>query len=172
MPDVPSTPVRSSVVVAAPVEEAFTVFTQDMASWWPPDHHLLQAELASMEFEPRVGGSIVDRGVDGSTCRWARVLAYDPPHRVVFSWDITLSWQVESDPARTSEVEVTFVADGAGGTRVELEHRHIERHGDGWEQMHGAVGSPDGWESGLRCFADRIAAGSGPVPSSIGDQQG
>jgi uncharacterized protein YndB with AHSA1/START domain len=161
MPEVLSTPVRSSVVVAAPVDEAFSVFTDDMASWWPPDHHILQSELASMEFEPRVGGAIVDHGVDGSSCRWARVLAYDPPHRVVFSWDITLAWQVETDPARTSEVEVTFTPAGDGRTLVELEHRHIERHGDGWEQMHGAVGSPNGWDVGMRRFADRIASGGG-----------
>jgi len=157
MPDVQSTPVRSSVTVDAPVDRAFAVFTDDIAGWWPPDHHILQTELASMEFEPRVGGSIIDRGVDGSECRWARVLAYDPPRRVVFSWDISLAWQVESDPGRTSEVEVTFTADGERRTRVELEHRHIERHGDGWEQMHGAVASPNGWDVGMQRYADRIA---------------
>ena len=160
MPEVHSTPVRSSVVVDTPVDRAFAVFTDDMAGWWPPDHHILQAELDTMVFEPWVGGSIIDRGVDGSECRWARVLAYDPPHRVVFSWDITLAWQVETDPARTSEVEVTFTAVDGGSTRVELEHRHIERHGDGWQQMHGAVGSPEGWEIGLRRFAARVASGT------------
>jgi uncharacterized protein YndB with AHSA1/START domain len=154
-----STPVRSSIVVDAPVDRAFTVFTEDIASWWPPDHHILQAELAAMVFEPRVGGSIFDIGVDGSECRWARVLAYEPPHRVVFSWDISLAWQVETDPDRTSEVEVRFTADGEGRTVVELEHRDIERHGEGWEQMHGAVGSPDGWDVGLHRFADRLASG-------------
>ena len=157
MPDVQSTPVRSSIIVDATVDRAFAVFTDDIAGWWPPAHHILQAQLASMEFEPRVGGSIIDRGVDGSECRWARVLAYDPPRRVVFSWDISLAWQVESDPGRTSEVEVTFTAEGERRTRVELEHRHIERHGDGWEQMHGAVASPDGWDVGMQRYADRIA---------------
>jgi len=160
MPDIQTPPVRASIIVDAAVDRAFAVFTDDIAGWWPPDHHILQAELASMEFEPRVGGSIIDRGVDGSECRWARVLAYDPPHRVVFTWDISLAWQVESDPGRTSEIEVTFSADGEGRTRVELEHRHIERHGDGWEQMHGAVGSPDGWAVGMQRYADRIASRS------------
>ena len=74
-----ATSVRTSLVVAAPIERAFTVFTEGMATWWPPEHHILQTELAEMVFEPRVGGNIYDRGVDGSECRWARVLAYEPP---------------------------------------------------------------------------------------------
>ena len=135
------TSVRSSVVVDAPIERAFSVFTEDMANWWPPEHHILQAKLADIVFEPRQGGNIYDRGEDGSECRWARVLAYDPPRRVVFSWDISLQWQIEEDPARP------------GRTRVELEHRAIERHGDGWEQMRDAVGSAEGWDNGLRAFA-------------------
>ena len=106
-----------------------------MANWWPPEHHILQAKLADIVFEPRQGGNIYDRGEDGSECRWARVLAYDPPRRVVFSWDISLQWELEPDPAKTSEVEVRFISEAPGRTRVELEHRAIERHGDGWEQI-------------------------------------
>jgi uncharacterized protein YndB with AHSA1/START domain len=150
------TSVRTSIVVDAPVERAFSVFTDDIASWWAPEHHLLSAELASMVFEPREGGHVYDLATDGSECRWARVLAYEPPHRVVFSWDINLQWQLEVDPARTSEVEVRFVPDGEGRTRVELEHRNIDRHGDGWGSMRDAVGSPDGWPMGLRRFAERL----------------
>jgi uncharacterized protein YndB with AHSA1/START domain len=150
------TSVQSSIVVDAPIERAFSVFTEDIGSWWPPEHHILQAELADMVFERRQGGHIYHRGVDGSECRWGRVLAYEPPTRVVFSWDISLQWQLESDPQRTSEVEVRFVADGPSRTRVELEHRHIDRHGEGWEQMLHAVGSPEGWGVGLRRFAERV----------------
>ena len=106
------TSVTASIVVDANVERAFTVFTQDIGSWWPPGHHLLEAELAEMVFEPRAGGHIVDRGVDGTECRWARVLAYDPPHRVVISWDISPQWQIETDPDRSSEVD--FAARAAG----------------------------------------------------------
>ncbi len=154
-------PVRSSVVVDAPIDRAFTVFTQDIGSWWPPEHHLIEAELGDMVFEPREGGDVYDRGVDGSECRWARVLAYEPPHRVVISWDINLQWQIESDPRKTSEVEVRFVAETPVAetpeqTRVELEHRNLRRHGEGWEQMHGAVSSPEGWGLGLQAFATRI----------------
>jgi uncharacterized protein YndB with AHSA1/START domain len=134
------------------------VFTNDIGSWWTPEHHILQAELAEMVFEPRVGGHVIDRGVDGSECRWARVLAYEPPTRVVISWDINLQWQLESNPARASEVEVRFVPEGPTRTRVELEHRHLDRHGDGWEQMRDAVGAPDGWGDGLARLAKRLAA--------------
>jgi uncharacterized protein YndB with AHSA1/START domain len=153
------TSVRTSVIVEATIERAFSVFTDEMASWWPPEHHILEADLAQMVFEPRAGGHIYDRGIDGSECRWARVLAYEPPNRVVFSWDINLQWKLETDPEKASEVEVRFVAEGADRTRVELEHRKLERHGEGWEQMRDAVGSPGGWNSGMQKFADAVRAG-------------
>ncbi len=152
------TAVRTSVVVEAPIDRAFSVFTTDMGSWWPPDHHILQAELAEMVFEPRVGGHIYDRGTDGSESRWARVLAYEPPHRVVFSWDISLQWQIETDPDRTSEVEVRFSEESPGRTLVELEHRNIDRHGDGWQGMRDGVAGADGWGKGLKAFAERLAS--------------
>lgn len=154
----PATTVRSSIVVDVPIDRAFTTFTRDIATWWPPEHHILPGELAEMEFEPRVGGNIVDRAVDGSECRWSRVLAYEPPHRVVFSWDIGLDWQIETDPRRTSEVEITFVAESDTRTRVDLVHRHLDRHGDGWEGMAAAVGSPNGWDLGLTRLADVVSA--------------
>ena len=144
--------VRTSITVEAPIERAFKLFTEGMGTWWPPEHHILEGELAEMVFEPYVGGHVIDRAVDGSECKWARVLAYDPPARVVFSWDINLQWQLEGDPEKTSEVEVRFAADGPDRTHVELEHRNIERHGEGWEQMRAAVGSPNGWN--LQRFAD------------------
>jgi uncharacterized protein YndB with AHSA1/START domain len=150
------TAVRTSIVVEAPVERAFDVFTQQMPSWWHPDHHILESELAEMVFEPRVGGSIYDRGVDGSECRWARVLAYEPPRRVVFSWDIDLGWKIETDPDETSEVEVRFTPDGPDRTRVELEHRNLDRHGAGWERMRDAVGASGGWGAGLQRFASAV----------------
>ena len=152
------TSIRTDVVAQVPIERAFSIFTEGIGSWWNPDHHILEGELAEMVFEPRVGGYLIDRGVDGSECRWARVLAYEPPHRVAFSWDINTRWQLETDPSRTSEVEVRFIAEAPDRTRVELEHRHLDRHGDGWEQMRDAVGSPEGWPEGLRGFAARVAA--------------
>ena len=152
------TSVQTSIVVDAPMERAFSVFTDGMSSWWPRDHHLLRVEVAETVFEPRQGGRVFDRGVDGSECQWARVLAYEPPTRVVFSWDINLQWQLESDPQRTSEVEVRFLSEGPNRTRVELEHRNLDRHGTGWEQMRDAVSSPDGWGLGLRSLAALLAS--------------
>jgi uncharacterized protein YndB with AHSA1/START domain len=153
-----NTSVRAATVVAAPIDEAFQVFTADIGSWWPPTHHVLEGELAEMVFEPGVGGHVYDRATDGTECRWARVLAYDPPNRVVFSWDVSPKWRVETDPDKTSEVEVRFIAEAADRTRVELEHRNIERHGEGWEAMRDAVGSPDGWAVGLDAFTARLTA--------------
>jgi uncharacterized protein YndB with AHSA1/START domain len=150
-------PVRTSIVVDAPVERAFSVFTDDMGSWWPPEHHILEGELEEIVLEPHIGGRIYDRATDGTTCAWARVLAYDPPNRIVFSWDIGLDWQIETDPDKTSEVAVTFTAETPARTRVELTHSGIERHGEGWERMRDAVASPDGWGVGMRRFAQRLA---------------
>jgi uncharacterized protein YndB with AHSA1/START domain len=154
--DAPATSVQKSIVVNAPVERAFTIFTDEMGSWWPPDMHILDAPLATMVFEPRAGGRIYDVGTDGSECQWSRVLAYEPPARVVISWDISLQWQIETNPERTSEVEIRFTAEDANRTRVDLEHRHLDRHGDGWESMRTAVGSPNGWNKGLTAFAETI----------------
>jgi uncharacterized protein YndB with AHSA1/START domain len=147
--------VTTSTVVEAPIDHAFEVFTVGMGTWWPADHHILEGELKEMVFEPHVGGHIRDIATDGRESRWSRVLAYEPPTRVVFSWDINLQWQIETDPARCSEVEVRFTPDGDARTLVELEHRHIDRHGEGWERMRDAVGSPGGWDLG------RFAAAAG-----------
>jgi uncharacterized protein YndB with AHSA1/START domain len=148
--------VRTSVVVEAPVERAFAVFTEDFGSFKPPEHNLLGVEIAETVFEPRAGGSLYDRGVDGSECRWARVLVYEPPHKVVFSWDINPQWQIETDLERTSEVEVRFVADGPERTRVDLEHRNLDRHGEGWEPERDAVDGEGGWPLYLQRFADLL----------------
>jgi uncharacterized protein YndB with AHSA1/START domain len=144
------TSVGASVVVAAPIERAFSIFTDDFGRFKPREHNMLQVEIAETVFEPRVGGHLYDRGVDGSECRWARVLAYEPPHRVLFSWDISPHWQLESDLARTSEVEVRFVAEAPDRTRVELEHRNLERHGEGWESLREGVAGDQGWPLYLR----------------------
>ena len=111
-----------------------------------------------MVFEPRVGGNIYDRGVDGSESRWACVLAYEPSIRLVFSWDIDDRWQIETDFEKTSEFEVRFTPETPDRTRVELEHCHLERRGDGWENHRDAVGSPNGWQGGLQAFANCLAA--------------
>jgi uncharacterized protein YndB with AHSA1/START domain len=149
----PDTFIRRVITVDAPIERAFSYFTDRFGDFKPREHNLLAVPIAETVFEARVGGFIIDRGEDGSECPWARILAYDPPHRVVFSWDIGPTWQLEADPANASEVEVTFTADGAS-TRVELEHRHLDRHGPGWELLRDGVGNDQGWP----LYLDRYTA--------------
>jgi uncharacterized protein YndB with AHSA1/START domain len=151
--------VRKQIVVEAPVERAFTVFTERFGDFKPPEHNMLESPIAETVFEPRVGGHIYDRGVDGSECHWARVLAYEPPDRVVFSWDISPQWQIETEPDNVSEVEVRFVAEGPERTRVELEHRNIDRHGPGWEAITYGVQGDAGWPLYLSRYAALIAEG-------------
>jgi uncharacterized protein YndB with AHSA1/START domain len=154
-----ATTVRHHVVVDAPINLAFAVFTERFGDFKPPEHNLLGAPIAETVFEPRVGGNIVDRAADGTECRWARILAYDPPNRVVFSWDISPQWSIVTDPGMTSEVEVRFNAEAPQRTRVELEHRHIERHGPGWEAVAGGVDSDQGWPLYLARYAALFADG-------------
>jgi uncharacterized protein YndB with AHSA1/START domain len=153
MTDTADLVVRRQIVVQAPIERAFDVFTERFGDFKPPEHNLLGAAIAETVFEPKVGGHIYDRGVDGSECHWARVLAYEPPNRVVFSWDISPQWQIETDPDNTSEVEVTFIAEAAQRTRVELVHRNLERHGPGWESVRDGVAHDEGWPLYLTRYA-------------------
>jgi uncharacterized protein YndB with AHSA1/START domain len=143
-------------VVEAPIERAFSVFTDDFGSFKPPEHNMLGVVIAETVFEPREGGHIYDRGVDGSECRWARVLAYEPPDRVVFSWDISPQWQIEAEPGKTSEVEVRFIAETPDRTRLELEHRNLDRHGEGWHGVREGVDSEGGWPLYLRRFSEVV----------------
>ena len=152
------TSVRTAMVVEAPIERAFSVFTEGIGSWFPSEYNLLDVEIAERVFEPRVGGHVYDRGTDGSECHWARVLAYEPPNRVVISWDISPQWQIQTDPEKTSEIDVRFIPEGPERTRVELEHRNLDRHGEGWEQIRESVGGEGGWPGCLRTFAERLAA--------------
>jgi uncharacterized protein YndB with AHSA1/START domain len=151
------TAVRNSIVVVAPIERAFRVFTEEFGAFKPPEHNLLAVEIAETVFEPRVGGYLYDRGVDGSECRWARVLVYEPPDRIVISWDISPHWQIETDLEKTSEVEVRFISETAKRTRVELEHRNLDRHGEGWEAVREGTRGDQGWPLYLQRFADLLA---------------
>jgi uncharacterized protein YndB with AHSA1/START domain len=151
-----STTVTTSVVVDTPIERAFAVFTKDMGSWWDPDHHLID-NFASMEVETFAGGRIIDHAADGSSNSWAQVRVYEPPTRFVFSWEIDPRWEIETDPAKFSEVEVTFTATGDAQTTVTLEHRHLDRHGEGWEAKRDAVGGPNGWTGLLDAYRRNVS---------------
>jgi uncharacterized protein YndB with AHSA1/START domain len=149
--------VSHQIVVDTSIERAFATFVERFGDFKPPEHNLLGAEITETRFELRVGGHIYDRAADGSECRWARILAYEPPNRVVFSWDISPQWQLEADESNASEVEVRFVAEAPERTRVELEHRHLNRHGPGWESLREGVDGDAGWPLYLARYADLVA---------------
>ena len=151
--------VRFHVTVEVSPERAFRVFTEKFDLIKPREHNLLAPEpIAETVFEPQVGGHVYDRGENGSMCRWARVLAFEPPRRFVISWDISPSWQLVTDPSQASEVEVNFIPEGPDRTRVELEHRHLERHGAGWESVRDGVAEQGGWPLYLQRYVDAVRA--------------
>jgi uncharacterized protein YndB with AHSA1/START domain len=148
--------VEKSIHVAASPERAFDVFTRQMGAWWPLEsHHIGKANAKDAVVEPRVGGRWFERGEDGSECDWGRVLAWDPPRRLVLSWEISADWS--ADASIKSEVEVRFTADG-GGTRVDLEHRALEHYGARAEEMRGIFDSEGGWTGMLAKFAAHAGA--------------
>jgi hypothetical protein len=149
-------PVRRSVRVKATPDRAFRIFAEQMDSWWPKSHHIGNSPMKGIVVEPRVGGAIYTVQEDGANCPWASVIAWEPPHRFVFAWHITPAWKYDPDVARASEVEVSFTPADDGTTLVELEHRHFERHGEGWETMRGAVGSEGGWNGVLAQYAAKL----------------
>lgn len=139
------------VTVGTSRERAFEVYTRQLDSWWLRDHHIGKAPLKEVCMEPRLGGRLYEKGVDGSECDWGVVLAWEPPARLVFAWQINAEWAYEPELARSSEVEVRFTALGPKQTRVELIHRHFERHGDGAEAMRQGV--KRGWPTLMGLFA-------------------
>ena len=149
---------QKTLQVNIPVERAFAVFTEKMGGWWPATHHIAKQPFAGITVEPRAGGRWFEVAADGSECEWGRVLAWEPPHRVVFAWHLQPDFTFDPDPEKASEVEIRFFAEGAGKARVELEHRGLERHGEGWEQLRAGVDAPGGWSTVLEQFVK--AAGS------------
>lgn len=152
------TAVRRTITVAASQQRAFEVFTAQFGSWWPKDYHIGEAEMADFVVEPKVGGRWYEVGVDGKECDTGQVTAFEPPGRLALAWHLDENWQYDPDPARASEVEVRFIAEGPTHTRVELEHRGFERHGAGADAVHGVVSSPRGWSYCLELFAQQAAA--------------
>ncbi|GAB2538721.1 SRPBCC family protein [Nocardia heshunensis] len=150
--------VTVELTVNASLDKAYRVFTTGMDSWWPREHHIGKGPLAEAVVEPRLGGRLYGREADGTECVWGRVLAWTPPTHFAFSWDINLDWHLETDPARTSRVDVTFTALDEGHTTVTLVHSGFENHGPGWESMREAVASPNGWPALSENYAVAAAA--------------
>jgi uncharacterized protein YndB with AHSA1/START domain len=152
------TTVRTQIIVNVAIDKAFDAFTTKFDQIKPREHNMLQVDIAESVLESRSGGRVYDRGVDGSECQWGRVLAYEPPARIVFTWDISPHWQIETDLNRASEVEVRFSEETPGRTRVTLEHRHLDRHGDGWQGLREGVAGDQGWPLYLTRYAEQAGA--------------
>jgi uncharacterized protein YndB with AHSA1/START domain len=147
---------RRSVTVKAPPERAFEVFTAGFSTWWPLDsHHIGDKDAVEVVLEPRAGGRWFERAADGTECDWGRVLAWDPPERVVLAWQISADWK--PDPTATSDVEVSFHDEGDGHTRVELAHRGLETYGNQAADMRDQFDSPHGWQALLERYAAAVA---------------
>jgi len=149
--------VRKMINVQAPPAVAWRVFTEQMATWWPlAVYKIGKAAAVDAIIEPRVGGRWYERGDDGSTCDWGSVLSWEPPSRLVLSWDINADWQF--DPHLKTEIEVRFIAVGQDATRVELEHRRLDRYGARRDEMRRIFDSEGDWGRLLAAFAARAAA--------------
>jgi uncharacterized protein YndB with AHSA1/START domain len=153
-----ATAVRRSITVDAPVERAFEVFTTGFGSWWPLDYHTGDQVPQTVVLEPRVGGRWFERAADGTDADWGVVLAWEPPTRVVLAWQLDTGWKHNPDPAKQTEIEVAFVAEDAGRTRVELEHRLLDRFGSDAEQMRATFDSEAGWVGLLQRYAGAVAS--------------
>jgi uncharacterized protein YndB with AHSA1/START domain len=152
-----NTTFATSITVHAPIDHAFKVFTAGFDTWWPRGHHIGTAEMAEAVIEPRVDGRWHERGVDGSECEWGRVLAWDPPAHIAMSWHLNGAFRYDPDPAKASRVDVRFVAESAGVTRVELEHSGLDRHGSDWTGVRDGISSPGGWPGLLDRFVGAAA---------------
>ena len=143
--------VQKSMTVQAPATVAWRVFTEKMGSWWPLAMYKIgKTNAVDAIVEPRVGGRWYERGDDGSTCDWGRVLVWEPPTRLVLAWEITADWQ--HDPALQTEIEIRFIAEG-DATRVELDHRHLERYGSRRDEMRHIFDKGGDWGRVLAMFA-------------------
>ena len=150
--------IRRSVTVPTSQEHAFEVFTAQLGSWWPKEYHVGTSHMADFVIEPQAGGRWYELGVDGVQCDTGRVLAFEPPRRLVLAWHLNGQWQFDPDPAHASEVEVRFIAEGPSQTRLELEHRALERHGADADAVRGGVENQGGWGYVLDLFSKRAVA--------------
>ena len=151
------TAVRKSVTVKASAERAFQVFTEGFDSWWPRTHHIGKSPMTKAIIEGFPGGRCYNEQADGTDCQWGEITAWEPPRRLVIAWKISPMWQYEPDLAKSSEVEIRFTPEPDGSTRVDLDHRHFDRMGEGWENMRNRVDSDQmGWSDLLEMYAAAV----------------
>ncbi len=146
--------VSKTLHVEVPIEKAFQVFTQRMGAWWPASHHIAPTPFQEVIVEPRAGGRWFERDAKGSECEWGRVLTYEPPKLLILAWHLQPDFKFNPDKGRSSEVALEFIAEGPESTRVEFEHRHLERHGEGWEKLRAGV--DPGWGLVLAGFVELV----------------
>jgi uncharacterized protein YndB with AHSA1/START domain len=149
-------PLTGTITVDAPIDQTFRTFTDAFGSWWPAEYHIGQADMATAILEPRQGGRWYEQGVDGSECDWGRVLAWEPPQRLVVTWQINGQWQYDPDPEHASEIDVRFRAEGSAETTVEVEHSGFEKVVGG-QTIHDTINGGGGWTLLLDTFAKTVA---------------
>ena len=151
----PAASVKRILRVAVPIDRAFRVLTEKMGTWWPATHHIGKAAFTDVVVEPYAGGRWFERDGNGEECDWGKVLVWEPPKRIVFSWHLQQDWRFDPDMNRASEVCFEFIAEGPESTRLEFEHRHLERHGEGWENIRKGV---DGGWAGVLAEYERVVS--------------
>lgn len=144
--------IQRTLTVPVSAARAFALFTAELASWWPAEYTWSQEVLETIAIEPGVNGRCYERGPHNFECDWGRVLAWEPPHRLVFTWQISPKREPEPNPAKASEVEVRFASESPSSAQVQFEHRDLARHGDGADEYHSALDSPQGWPYILDCY--------------------
>ena len=147
-------PVRKSIIVKASQKRAFTVFTSGMGHWWIKGHSINSSPQQDVIIEPRAGGRWFERGEDGSECQWGHVIEWDPPRRIVLAWQLGADWKFAPD--LVTELEIRFTPDGPEMTRVDLEHRNLERYGERAEELRASIGSENGWPALLKAYAAAV----------------
>lgn len=146
--------VRQSVTVPLSQEQAFELFVERFESWWPLEsHHIGDHPARQVMIEAHEGGRWYERDEAGSECQWGRVLIVERPTRILLAWHLTRQWKFDPDPARATEVEVTFEAQGEQNTIVALEHRGFEVLGKAGSELRNAVAGQGGWPTLLGLFA-------------------
>lgn len=163
----PELKVSKSIVVDVPPARAFALFI-DQERWWPvATHHIAEPAGEVAVLEPFVGGRWFERAGDGGETEWGRVLVFEPPHRILLSWQMGADWRHEPDPALSSEIEVSFIAEGGDRTRIVFEHRHLERYGEQGERMRAVLDRPNAAEAVLRAYEAALAAAEASRPEAV-----
>ena len=160
----PSAVVNKTLLLHCSRDHAFRVFTQNMGRWWPATHHVGNVPFRDILIEPRTGGRWYEISAEGAEGMWGQVLKWDPPRRVLLSWHLDTTFTFNPDLARASELDISFHALGENEVRVEFEHRHIERHGDGYEKLRDLLDG--GWDGVLAEFAKLADPTTSTAPSN------